>query len=54
MHGIGQKKSNMPFILFAMFAFLVVILLVTAAYYSYNSYCAVSPSSCGNLPAFHG
>ena len=54
MHGIGQKKSNMPFILFALFAFLVVILLVTAAYYSYNSYCAVSPSSCGNLPAFHG
>ena len=54
MHGIGQKKSNMPFILFALFGLLVVILLVTAAYYSYNSYCAVSPSSCGNLPAFHG
>ncbi len=54
MHGIGQKKSNLPFILVALFAFLIVILLVTAAYYSYNSYCAVAPQNCGSVPSFHG
>jgi len=53
MHGIGRKKSNLPFLLVALFAFLMIIMLTVAAYYSYNSYCAVAPTHCG-VPEFHG
>jgi len=53
MHGIGRKRNNLPFLLVALFAFLVIIMLTVAVYYSYNSYCAVAPTHCGP-PEFHG
>ena len=55
MHVLGQKHSRSPWLLVGLAIVVLVVVAVIGAYYSYNTFCAVTPEKCG-LPSggFHG